>query len=99
MPESKGRKAAEDKKKGAKRAGAAERRPESKRGQSLADKGNWVAPTFITLMLLGVLWLVVWYITAATGVVVPLLTDLGSWNLAVGMGLMVAGFAVATQWK
>ena len=35
----------------------------------------------------------------ATGTVIPLLSDLGSWNLLVGMGLMIAGFGVSTQWK
>ncbi len=99
MPESKGRKAAQQKKKDNRRAQVADLQSERRRlAPTMADK-NWVAPTFITLMVLGVLWLVVWYITAATATTVPLLTGLGNWNLAVGMGLLVAGFAVATQWK
>lgn len=100
MPESKGRKAADEKKKGVRKAEVTDLRAEKgRRTPSLSDHRGWVAPTFVTLMLLGVLWLVVWYITAATGTMLPLIADLGSWNLAIGMGLMVAGFAVSTQWK
>lgn len=98
MPESKSRKAAEEKKKGVRKAEAADRRAEGTRRTRL-DSGGWVAPTFITLMLLGVLWLVVWYITAATGTPLPLISDLGQWNLGIGLVLMMSGFAVATQWK
>ena len=55
-------------------------------------------PAFITAVLLGVMWLVVYYITASTGRSIPLMTDLGGWNVLIGMGGM-AGFRVATLWK
>jgi hypothetical protein len=58
-----------------------------------------VPPTFITVGLVGVLWLVVYYITASVGVTVPFLTDLGGWNVLIGMGLMAGAFGVATLWK
>lgn len=101
MPESKGRQKAEAKKKAARKASVAEQRAEKKRlaKNSLADRRGWVAPTFITLMLLGVLWMVVYYITASTGIPVPLMSDLGNWNLLVGIVLMGASFGVATLWK
>lgn len=99
MPESKSRKAAELKKKNVRRAEAAGERSTKQRRTPVGADRNWVLPTFVTLMLLGVLWLVVWYITAATGTYIPGLSDLGSWNMAIGMGLMIAGFGVATQWK
>lgn len=100
MPESKRRDAADAKKKAAREASLAEKRAEKKRGsQRLAGPARWVVPTMITLMLLGVAWLVVWYLTAATGIYVPWMSDIGNWNLAIVMGLMAASFAVATQWK
>ena len=100
MPESKGRQSAEAKKKTARKASTAAERAEKKRlGTGLTDRRGWVAPTFITLMLLGVTWLVVWYLTASTGVNVPVMSDIGNWNLLVGMGLMGASFGVATLWK
>lgn len=96
MPESKSRKQAATKRKSARNAMDREARANAKR---LATGAAWVAPTFVTLLLLGVLWMVVWYITSVTGINVPLMTDLGNWNMAIGMGLMAASFAVATQWK
>lgn len=101
MPESKGRKEAAAKKKSATKAAVAEERAEKKRlGKAgLAPTPQWVVPTFITLMLLGVLWLVVWYLTASTGIVVPGMSDLGNWNLLIAMVLMGGSFGVATLWK
>lgn len=100
MPESKGRKAAEEKKKHTRLAEASEQRADRERRLPAAlDQRAWVPATFITLLLLGVLWLVVWYLTSATGTVVPLMTDLGSWNMLIGMGLMAASFGVSTLWK
>lgn len=60
---------------------------------------QWVVPTFITVGLLGVLWLVVWYITASVQISIPYFSDLGQWNMAIGMGLMASSFALATLWK
>ena len=100
MPESKGRQSAEAKKKSARKASVAQERAEKKRlSPGLTDRRGWVVPTFVTLMLLGVVWLVVWYLTASTGIVVPVMSDLANWNLLVGMGLMGASFGVATLWK
>ena len=30
---------------------------------------------------------------------IPGISDLGDWNILIGMGLMAAGFGVATLWK
>lgn len=97
MPESKGREQAKQKKKAARRADAAKAQAENKR--ALVNTRAWVVPTFATCGLLGVLWLVVWYITTSTGVTVPGMSDLGNWNMAIGMGLIAAAFGIATLWK
>lgn len=60
---------------------------------------QWVPPTFITVGLVGVIWLVVYYLTASVGIQIPYMTDLGGWNVMVGMGLMAASFGIATLWK
>ncbi|PFG17965.1 uncharacterized protein UPF0233 [Propionicimonas paludicola] len=98
MPESKVRKAAAEKKKLTDRSVATE----AEKRDSVAAPGSraWVVPTFITVGLLGVLWLVVFYITNAVGITIPVFSDvLGSWNVAIGMVLMAASFALATLWK
>ena len=58
--------------------------------------GRWVAPTMVTLLLLGLAWIVVYYVA---GPDVPLIRDLGGWNLIVGMGFITGGFLVATRWQ
>lgn len=67
--------------------------------QKLTTTQSWVVPTFLALLLLGVSWLVVWYLTTSTGMALPLMSDLGNWNMLIAMVLMGGSFAVATQWK
>jgi hypothetical protein len=55
-----------------------------------------VAPLMLTLMGIGVLWLVVFYITQPS---MPLTGDLGNGNLLIGFGFIIAGFMIATQWR
>jgi hypothetical protein len=50
----------------------------------------------LTLMLLGLAWIVVFYLV---GQDLPVMAELGGWNLLVGMGLITAGFLVSTQWR
>jgi Uncharacterised protein family (UPF0233). len=97
VPESKVRKAAAEKKKLADRSAATE----ADKHAPVAAPGSraWVVPTFITVGLLGVLWLVVFYITASVGITIPGFSALGSWNVLIGMGLMAGSFALATLWK
>ena len=99
MPESKVRKAAADKRKQTDRAQLAAKRDEQKRTVASPGSRQWVPPTFIAVGLFGVLWLVVYYITASVGATVPLMTDLGGWNVLIGMGGMAAAFGLATLWK
>ena len=56
----------------------------------------WLAPLMLALFGIGVLWLVVFYITQGD---MPLAADLGNWNLLVGFGFIIAGFALSTQWR
>lgn len=63
---------------------------------SPTQQSRWVAPIMVTLLLLGLLWIVVFYIA---GDEIPLIQDLGGWNLVIGMGLITGGFITATQWK
>jgi cell division protein CrgA len=56
----------------------------------------WVAPLMVGLFLIGIAWLVTFYIT---GGAMPGLNALGNWSLLIGFGFIVAGFAVSTQWR
>ena len=68
--------------------------PREERGSVFS--GRWVAPMMVTLLVLGLAWIVVYYIA---GQDLPLMSTLGGWNLVIGMGLITAGFITATQWK
>jgi len=56
---------------------------------------RWVAPLMLTCWLIGLAWLVVFYIA---GDKIPFMDDLGNFNLLIGMGLIAIGFVVSTQW-
>ena len=56
----------------------------------------WVAPLMIGFFLLGVGWLVAYYVTGGD---VAVLRPIGNWNLLVGFGLIIVGFGFATQWR
>lgn len=99
MPESKVRKSAAEKKK---QAAKDERAAERAKQKTTAAPGSrqWVLPAFITLGLLGVMWLVVFYITTAVGIQVPVMSDLGQiWNMVIGMTALAGSFVLATLWK
>ena len=56
----------------------------------------WLAPLMLVLFGIGVLWLVTFYITQGD---MPLVSGLDNWNLLVGFGFIIAGFALSTQWR
>ncbi len=58
--------------------------------------GRWVAPLMITLFLVGLIYIVVYYVA---GTDIGFMNSLGNWNLVIGFVLLGGGFAVATQWK
>ena len=55
----------------------------------------WVAGLMVGLFLVGIIWLILFYVSNNS---VPV-SALGNWNLLVGFGFIVAGFAVSTQWR
>lgn len=57
---------------------------------------RYAAPVMCTLWLLGLIWVVVFYIAGSQ---IPGMAELGNWNLLIGMGLIAAGFIFATQWE
>jgi hypothetical protein len=49
----------------------------------------------LALMLLGLAWIVVFYITQ-TSYPIPKIQD---WNLLIGFGLLLVGFVMTTRWR
>ncbi|MFW6090250.1 MAG: cell division protein CrgA [Actinomycetota bacterium] len=65
-------------------------------GRGEGASPRWVAPTMVALLLLGLAWIVVYNVA---GEYIPVIGQLGGWNLVVGMGLITGGFITATQWR
>jgi hypothetical protein len=55
----------------------------------------WFVPVMLGLMLLGLLWVVTFYVTAAA---YPI-PNIKYWNLGIGFGLMITGFMMTTRWR
>ena len=55
----------------------------------------WFVPVMLGLMLVGLLWVVTFYITAG-GYPIP---GINYWNLIIGFGLMISGFMMTTRWR
>lgn len=65
------------------------------KGASPTVSPRWLAPLMVTLFLLGLLWIVVYYLAPS----LPLISDLGNWNMLVGFGLIMGGFVLSTRWR
>ncbi len=60
---------------------------------------RWLPPLMLALFLIGILWLVVFYISEGRMGGLPVASDLQNWNLLVGFGFIIAGFGLSTQWR
>ena len=58
--------------------------------------GRWVAPLMVGFFLVGLAWIVIYYIAPDS---VPVMKSLGNANLLIGFGLLGGGFITATRWK
>lgn len=95
MPESKVRKEAAQKKIAKRKSETTKARTKSSARMAVGTR-DWVPWVFIPVGLLGVLWLLVFYIA---GNQVPVMQDLRNWNYLIGLGLIGASFAISTLWK
>lgn len=55
----------------------------------------WFKPVMFGFMIVGFLWVIVYYISGTT-LPVP---ALGSWNIVIGFAVMFVGFIMTTKWK
>ena len=66
------------------------------RAKALQPSPRWYAPVMVGLMLLGLLWIVVYYVAGAQ---IPFMVSLQAWNFAIGFGAMVAGLIMSMRWR
>lgn len=50
----------------------------------------------VGLMVLGLIWLVAYYLWGAS---IPVISGLGNWNFAVGFVMMIAGLVMTMRWR
>lgn len=55
----------------------------------------WVGATMLGCFLVGIVWLVLFYVTGGS---LPV-KALSNWNLLIGFSFIIAGFGVSTQWR
>ncbi|QKT05777.1 cell division protein CrgA [Gordonia sp. X0973] len=71
-----------------------------------AGPSGWLYLTVMFgLMLLGLIWLIVFYLAAQTGLyskdgqILKWMADLGSWNFLIGFAFMVVGLLMTMKWR
>ncbi|WP_354570575.1 cell division protein CrgA [Glaciihabitans sp. UYNi722] len=55
----------------------------------------WFKPIMFGLMLIGLAWIIVFYVSQNT-LPVP---QLGQWNILIGFGILFLGFLMTTRWR
>jgi hypothetical protein len=61
-------------------------------------RGRGVVVGMLGCFLIGLIWIVLYYITGQD-LSIPLMKNLGQYNLMVGIGFMAVGFVYATRWE
>ena len=56
---------------------------------------SWWVPVMLGLMVLGLIWLVVYYLSNFAWPI----KSIGAWNMGIGFALIMIGFAMTTRWK
>ena len=59
------------------------------------ESPKWLAPTMVAGFLIGLFWIVVFYVTQ-TKYPVP---GIGAWNMIIGFSFIGVGFSLATRWR
>jgi uncharacterized membrane protein len=54
----------------------------------------WFVPLMLGLLVLGLVWIVVYYLLPDYPI-----PGIGAFNLAIGFGIMLTGFAMTTRWR
>lgn len=86
---------AKEKKEKLDRKQRAEERERKRLKKASEPSPRWWAPVMVSLMLIGLIYIVVYYISG-TQYPIP---DIKHWNLAIGFGIVLVGFGMTTGWK
>ena len=62
---------------------------------TLAESPKWLAPVMVAAFLIGLFWIVIFYVSQ-TQYPIP---NIGAWNMVVGFAFIGVGFSLATRWR
>lgn len=65
------------------------------RNKSKQPNPPWFKPVMFGFMILGLLWIIAYYITQGLFPV----PAWGAWNIAAGFGISIVGFLMSTRWR
>ncbi|MEO8283456.1 MAG: cell division protein CrgA [Pseudarthrobacter sp.] len=63
--------------------------------QAYKPNAVWFKPVMFGLMIIGLLWIITFYISNAAFPV----EAWGSWNIVAGFGIAIIGFLMTTRWR
>lgn len=63
--------------------------------QAYKPNAVWFKPVMFGLMIIGLLWIITFYISEGT---LPV-QAWASWNIVAGFGIAIAGFLMTTRWR
>lgn len=66
---------------------------------TVLGRGRGVVVGMLGCFLLGLAWIVTYYVVSNNISPIPVFNDLQQYNLLVGIGLMAVGFTFATRWE
>ena len=70
-------------------------RPQENRASGTTPNPMWFKPIMFGLMLLGLAWIIVYYVSQSS---LPI-AELGDGNILVGFGILFLGFLMTTRWR
>jgi len=75
------------------------RKPKNNTPRAKRVGNRWAGPAMVVSAIIGLVWIVVFYVTNGSNYDIPGFSDLGNWNLVIGMGFIVAAFGFAMKWE
>lgn len=84
-----------------------EKKPKAPKAVSTNDQDApnpaWFKPVMFGFMLLGLIWIITYYVTSAQfplgGALNGVGLNVGNWNILIGFGIAMVGFMMTTRWK
>jgi cell division protein CrgA len=64
--------------------------------KALAPSPTWYPIVMAVVLVLGLAYIVVYYLAGDT---LPIMKELTGWNFAVGFGIMLVGLVMAVRWR